>query len=260
MSFRTAVALIAIASATSANAVGKFTVSLESEVAGAQNSTSGFKAVGVETFNSRSVGTGQNFVTDFGGSAFTGSYTGAQILNADEYGGAGGTGKYAVTFSNTGYSVDLSTTRPGGVTYFGFWLSALDRGNNVTFYSKGTELFTFSASDARNFINGLPGASNYYCNPNSNFANQNCGEPYAFLNFYARGGTKFDRIVFAESPQVGGYESDNHTVGQWDRISGTVIPIEGTISGVPEPASWAMLIAGFGLVGTNLRRRRTVAA
>ncbi len=29
---------------------------------------------------------------------------------------------------------------------------------------------------------------------------------------------------------------------------------------VPEPASWAMLIAGFGLVGAALRRRRVVAA
>ena len=33
-----------------------------------------------------------------------------------------------------------------------------------------------------------------------------------------------------------------------------------TVSGVPEPASWAMLIAGFGLVGATLRRRRLVQA
>jgi hypothetical protein len=31
--------------------------------------------------------------------------------------------------------------------------------------------------------------------------------------------------------------------------------------GVPEPSSWAMLIAGFGLTGAAMRRRRrTVAA
>jgi len=32
-----------------------------------------------------------------------------------------------------------------------------------------------------------------------------------------------------------------------------------TISNVPEPASWALLIAGFGLTGAALRRRRQVA-
>ena len=32
------------------------------------------------------------------------------------------------------------------------------------------------------------------------------------------------------------------------------------VAGVPEPASWALMIAGFGLVGTAARRRRPVAA
>jgi hypothetical protein len=36
--------------------------------------------------------------------------------------------------------------------------------------------------------------------------------------------------------------------------------LPGSIGGVPEPASWAMLIAGFGLVGAMQRRRATVAA
>lgn len=30
------------------------------------------------------------------------------------------------------------------------------------------------------------------------------------------------------------------------------------VSGVPEPANWAMLVAGFGLAGTALRHRRRV--
>ena len=36
--------------------------------------------------------------------------------------------------------------------------------------------------------------------------------------------------------------------------------LPGAITGVPEPASWAMLIAGFGLVGASARRRRITSA
>ncbi|OYU14796.1 MAG: hypothetical protein CFE37_09330, partial [Alphaproteobacteria bacterium PA4] len=39
--------------------------------------------------------------------------------------------------------------------------------------------------------------------------------------------------------------------------SGPVMPLA---PGVPEPANWALLIAGFGLTGAMQRRRRSVAA
>ena len=44
-----------------------------------------------------------------------------------------------------------------------------------------------------------------------------------------------------------------------DGISFNVAPAPPPpVGGVPEPANWAMLIAGFGLVGASLRRRRAV--
>lgn len=254
-----AMSFAALLSATAANAVMPITVSLESEMPGIQDSTSGFDAVGVERFENASNGWNGTYNTDFGsGGVFSGVYHDVQVINHDQYGGAGGTGKYAVTFSSGGYSLDLSTTLPGGVTYFGFWLSALDGGNNVTFYQGGHQLFTFTAADAKTFIDGLPGASSYYGNPNDAAPRRNSGEPYAFLNFYAKAGTAFDKVVFAEIPQQGGYESDNHTVGRWNKISGTIIPTSGA---VPEPQTWALLIAGFSMVGASLRRRsRSMAA
>lgn len=247
-----------LATAGAASAAIPFYVSLESEAPGIQTSTSGFDFVGVETFNGRATGTGQNFTTDFvSGGVFSGTYTNAQINNVDQFGGADGSGEYAVTFTNPGFTLDLTTTRPGGVTYFGFWLSALDGNNSVTFSQGGVELFTFSATNARDFINGLPNAGSYYGNPNPGFAGQNASEPYAFLNFYAAGGARFDKVAFNQLGG-GGYESDNHTVGVWNRMSGTIIPIAG---GVPEPQTWALLIAGFSMVGFSLRRReRAVAA
>lgn len=237
----------------SANAMLPITVSLESEKSGLQSSTSGFDFVGVETFEGRATGTGKSFTTDFGGSSvFSGVYKNVQVNTNDQYGGAGGTGQYAVSFKSQGaYALDLSTTQPKGVTYFGFWLSALDKNNNVSFFQGKKQLFTFSAADAKAFIDGLPKSSSYYGNPNTAYQGKNTGEPYAFLNFYAKPGTSFDKVVFSQSGG-GGYESDNHTVGVWNKMSGTIIPAPGI---VPEPQNWAMLIAGFSLVGVSLRRR-----
>ena len=42
-------------------------------------------------------------------------------------------------------------------------------------------------------------------------------------------------------------------------LNGSIVYSVGAVSGVPEPENWAMLIAGFGLVGAVSRRRRAVA-
>jgi hypothetical protein len=261
MTQRLALALSVLSAATlstAAQAVQPFAVIYESESAGLQATTATFSTVGVETFESFSTGTGQSLTTDFGtGGLITGRYSNIQINSADQYGSAGGTGNYAVAFSDTGYALDLTTTLPGGVNYFGYWLSALDAGNTVTFFSRGRQLFTFNATDVLDTVNANPNPSQYFGNPNAAFAGQNTSEPYLFVNFFAENGS-FDRIVFAENPMVGGYESDNHTVGRFlTRGTGTPVIIT-TNTTVPEPASWAMLITGFGLTGAALRRRRTI--
>jgi hypothetical protein len=38
------------------------------------------------------------------------------------------------------------------------------------------------------------------------------------------------------------------------------VPVDDRAPGVPEPATWAMLITGFGLAGASLRRRRPLSA
>jgi hypothetical protein len=57
--------------------------------------------------------------------------------------------------------------------------------------------------------------------------------------------------------------SDTLTVGfitQGDRGGIQNIRFAALPAAVPEPANWTMLIAGFGMVGATLRRRRTVVA
>ncbi|WP_448582463.1 Npun_F0296 family exosortase-dependent surface protein [Thermaurantiacus sp.] len=236
-------ALISAAAAFALAAPAGAVVIITYEAPGVQNTTATFDFVGVETFDSRPTGTGLSFTTDFGGSEITGEYRNVQINDVDVFGGAGGTGKYAVTFSSTGYEILLSTSRPEGVNYFGYWLSALDGGNNVQFYKGADLVYSFTPAAVLAAIGSKPA---YFCNPTGAFPDGNCREPYAFVNFYFTGGLTIDRILVFENPPVGGYESDNHTVGYFKTITGTPIP---------EPATWAMMIAGFGLVGAAMRRR-----
>ena len=245
-------------SATAASAVLPFSVSYESEAAGLQHTTATFSTGGVETFDGVPLSGSENFLTDFGTAGrILGQYDSVAVINADQYGGAEGAGQYAVTFSSSGYSLDLSTTIRGGVNYFGYWLSALDSGNTVSFYSDGKLLFTFNPQDVIAAVNANATPAQYYGNPNAPYSHANSSEPYIFLNFFNDTG-HFDRVVFAENPQRGGYESDNHTVGHFlTKGTGTSFPLSGgfPVAGVPEPGSWMMLLAGFGIVGVAARRR-----
>jgi hypothetical protein len=219
------------------------------EQPGVQNTTAGFDVVGVETFETRTVGAAANFVTDFGtGGAIVATYTGGRIDGANQFGSSGGAGKHIVTFSNLAdIDVTFTTTLASGLNYFGYWLSALDGQNRIDFYNGATLLATITPGEVSAFTGACP-ASPYCGNPDAPFLGQNSREPYAFLNVYFTGGDTYDRIRFYQVGG-GGYESDNHTVGFFTRPGGVI----------PEPATWALMIAGFGLVGAAMRRRRLAA-
>ena len=259
-----------VGSAGYASAATNFVVSYEGEAAGVETTTATFSTGGVETFDSLATGTSlQSYTTNFGtsgvGSTITGTYaaggSGIQINAANEFGGAGGTGNYAVAFQNTPYSLTLSSDIKGGVNYFGYWLSALDAGNFVTFYNAaGNVIFTFNPQDVINAVNLSANPSLYYGNPNGNYAGQDKPEAFIFVNFFDTTGS-FSKISFTESG-TGGYESDNHTVGHYVGMGlGTIIPLPHSIPAAPEPATWAMLIAGFASLGfLKMRRNRRIAA
>ena len=273
MTKTTAFVLALMASAAVAStANAAFVVSYEGEAPGVENTTATFSVGGVETFDSQTPYAYPNsFTTTFGtsgtGGTINGTYTadtgnGVEVLPADQYGGAGGTGNYIVAFSGTPYSLSLATDIPGGVNYFGYWLSALDKGNFVTFYGEsGQKLFTFNPQDVIDTINTHADPSQYYGNPNTvNYLHgQNSSEPYVFVNFFDKDGS-FSKVSFSENGG-GGYESDNHTVGHYlTQGQGTTVTLNNSVSGVPETSTWAMMILGVGAIGAVLRRRRAPAA
>lgn len=251
-------ALLAVSLTTiSTTAAAAFVVTYEE--AGVTGTTASFKPgsnakgeeiVGVERFDSLSTGVHGVHVSNFGNDdlGIIGTYRGVNIQAADQYGGASGRGNYAVSGINATSSYSISFNQD--LTYFGFWLSALDGGNQLSFFSSGTEVFSFSANDVFGLVSGKPG---YHGNPNEGFRGQNRGEPYVFLNFFADDGFSFDEIVFRQTTPGAGYESDNHTVGIWKEQSGTMVPS----SQVPEPGSLLLLMgAVLGAAATRTLRRQ----
>jgi hypothetical protein len=224
-------------------------ISINYEAPGVQETTAGFTVVGVERFEGQTVGQPANFVTDFGtGGVITATYAGGRIDNANVYGSAGGVGKHIVTFQSLPViDVTFTTTLESGLNYFGYWLSALDAQNRIDFFNGDEFLGTITPGIVSGALGACPGGA--WCgNPNAPFLGQVAHEQFAFLNVYFTDGDTYDRIRFYQVGG-GGYESDNHTVGFYT-----------TRGGVPEPATWAMLILGFGLVGFAARRRALRAA
>jgi hypothetical protein len=213
---------------------------------------SGATVLGTETFNSQTPGCG-GFTTNYGtGGAITGTYSsGACIETPTKYGGAGGTGLFVDAIGGTpGYTITLSTSSGvPGVNYFGFWLSALDLGNQLVFLNGGTVVGTFTPADLIGDLGACPEA---YCgNPNAAFLGQDPGQQYAFVNFVDTTGY-FNEIEVFESPDVGNYESDNQTVAYCSNVQAC---ISGHVVGAtPEAPSLALL--GTGLLGLALLVRR----
>jgi hypothetical protein len=225
-------------------------ISINYENPGVQNTTAGFDIVGVERFEDQPTGAAANFVTDFGTmGAIVATYAGGRIDPANVFGSAGGVGNHIVTFANlTPIEVTFTTTLETGLNYFGYWLSALDGGNRIDFYDGADLLGTITPGIVSAALGACPGGQ--WCgNPTAPFLGAVPDEQFAFLNVYFTEGMTYDRIRFYQVGG-GGYESDNHTVGYFIRKGGVI----------PEPATWAMMIAGFGLVGFAARRRAAATA
>ncbi|MDP9095678.1 MAG: hypothetical protein M3N26_03830 [Pseudomonadota bacterium] len=206
--------------------------------------------IGTESFDGRTSG---SFSTSFNSAGtITGTYSGGTIASADLFGGAGGTGRYIEALANTaGYTITLATSGIPGVNYFGYWLSAVDAGNQLTFKRAGTVVGTYSPSKLAAVL-GDCSASNAYCgNPNTAFRGQDRGEAFTFVNFVDLNGF-FDEIDVFEKPASGNYESDNHTVGY---CANTAACVNGTV--VPEPMSAMIVVAGVaGLMFIRFRQGR----
>ncbi len=215
-----AIALAGLAT-TAANAVTIITV----EAAGVQNTTVTLARSGVEDF-AGPAGTGVTLTTNFGGSPYTGVYSAHdEIATGTIYGGAGGSGFFALA-----HGIVTINVSGAPANYFGLWASAIDANNAIEFWRGGVLI-----DHIQPLAMGLTGT--YLGNPNQTFLGKDRNEAFAFINYHVLGG--FDQVRLVQN-FAGMFEADNNTIGF-----------------IPEPASWLLLVAGFGLVGMRLRRTRS---
>ena len=96
--------------------------------------------------------------------------------------------------------------------YFGLYWSAGDGDDIIRFYDGNTLVAEFSTSTV---VQSASLTADYYGDPNHNnqwnpYYRYNHTEPYAFINFYADGNTKWDTIVLTQTHDMGsGFETDN---------------------------------------------------
>jgi hypothetical protein len=178
-------------------------------------------------------------------------------------GGTGGLGdgpgpNYGVSFSSNALACSV---QPGGTCNS----ADLPTGGNLLFFLSGSAStmdvaagfttgfsFFYSTVNDTGFVNvwsGLDGTGTLLATLNLPTTPNGAGNPACFgANFcpYSPIGVSFAGT--AMSVDFGGVENQ---VAFADITFGSSTP-----GGVPEPASWALMISGFGLAGAALRRRR----
>ena len=111
--------------------------------------------------------------------------------------------------------------------YFGFWWSAGDSYNRITFKNDGEEVATFSTANLVEFIenSGTVTTANYLGNPNyQGEETSHLTEPFSFVNVFFNDGSVYDEILINSLHGGAAFESDNHTFSATEQsIRGEVI-------------------------------------
>lgn len=218
----------------------------------------------VETFDTMQVRQYRRDISSAIGTYQLDNRTRVNVVAPDQYGGArdsNGVGtRYLAFGAQSGYAEPVPLIFQQPQDYFGFWWSAGDANNTLTFYSGSLILARFATADILTFlratqVEALDGTryntADYFGKPGAT-PRPNSAEPYVYLSFVIRGG-RFERVVFGNSGSTGtGFESDNHAIyaGAFE-IPQSQIYVD-TLS--PEPGTF--FLAGIVLLAGGLWGRR----
>ncbi len=200
---------------------------LATAACGAQAAAPTFSAGGTSVPNAGMMSAVAGATTiDFNSGSAPANYSGGMVFLSDHPSYAAQPPLDLTPFFSVGVTDGQTTpgtaTFSGGLSYFGFYMGSADTYNSVLFHGADNSDF---------ILTGAAMASLAGVSPNGD---QRVG---FYLNAWAGPGAAFTRIEF-HSP-TNAFETDNHAF----------------INAVPEPETYAMLLAGLGLL-TVLRRRR----
>jgi hypothetical protein len=122
-------------------------------------------------------------------------------------------------------------------------------GGQLSFYADYAVMLQFPNAEAGRFIVQIDGVTQKQFDLGSQIAGTIRGS-ILFDDTVAAGSHTLS--IFVERPFLGTFATPQQYL--------TNISLDEGRTGVPEPASWALMIAGFGLAGARLRRRARVAA
>ena len=125
----------------------------------------------------------------------------------------------------------------------GTGILANDRNTDIFVKDAGSTVFTLGSVDVGSYSASSLAITGYRNGNVTNVINVALGSSFATVSGAALG--TVDRIVFDGIGGDGGFVLDNLTLSAG--------------AAVPEPATWAMMIAGFGLAGVATRRRTRIA-
>jgi hypothetical protein len=191
-------------------------------------------------------------------------HTSAFITGVTNYNGFEDIGATTSFPANTPYTEDGITVEYVGSA--GIWTTSQIMEGNYSWYPSGGGIgytkVTFGATNAIQFalgsgwFGGTPALQYEVLNAGNVIAT---GEitgvsNYTGFGYYGFSGMTMDELRLQVQPSGGAvFNPSAYEAGAYDAFS------IGTAGAVPEPASWAMLIAGFGLTGAAMRRRRSTA-
>lgn len=187
----------------------------------------------------------------------------------------------AIAATATAVSAAIPTySNPGTVNPVNYSFTAANDGNIVAYFLGASATNVSVLGLEVNGVNtGLWGLNNQTSAPGASldFGTVSAGDQLTFLLWNQTSGHTYSSVTSQNPDSISHVFSTSYSGGDYGVPAGTYVGFEDIFGGgdldyndlqfsftnvnaaIPEPAVWAMLIAGFGMVGSVMRRRRPTA-